>query len=336
MPEYYNFGTTINGQPNYQIGMQMDPGLLDASNEAFQNAYGAGGMMNMNFGGGGGGNAPHATATTQEVQDDQLMSHQLTGLLDQNSPYMQLAARRGGDMAAGRGSGNSSAYAGASMRSAIEAGAPIAQFDAGRYGTVADQNMAAENQMEQLNAQNAAQLQAAGMSAAGANMRAAMGNRGALQQMLLGHQLGALDDVRRQGFGLEEREDQQAFQGGQSDIDRWIQQQQYWGGEMPFNYSQLGAQTGLQQNQQYLDAYGQSQQSYLNPIMAIYSNPNLTGEQQNAAVENWMNMSGGFASGATGMMPPWMQDFQPATINPGAWQAASNLPPMPPVMGGGG
>lgn len=325
----FDYGTSINGNQNYNIGLDMDPALMNqAPNDAMQNVLGYGLMG----GGGGGGfnvDAPQANAVTQQVTDEQLMSNQIGQLLSGDSAYMDSARQGAMDQAAARGMGNSSIAVGNARRAAIDRAAPIAQFDAGRYGSVADQNMAAQNQMEQLNAQNAAQLQSAGMQAAGANQRAEMQARSQLQQMLLGHQFGALDDVRRQQFGLEEREDQQAFQGGQAGLDRQMQNEQFWQGEMPLNW----AGVGLNQNQQYLDSYNQSQQNFLTPINMIYSNPNLTGEQQNAAVENWMGNAGSISGQGVGMMPSWMQGFQPANVGPQAWQGASQLPPMPQIFG---
>lgn len=90
--------------------------------------------------------------TTQSVQDNQLTSNQLTGLLSGNSKYMQDARQQGLEQAARSGLLTSSIAAGNSERSAIQAGLPIAQADAARFGTVADQNMAATNTAGQFNA----------------------------------------------------------------------------------------------------------------------------------------------------------------------------------------
>lgn len=84
--------------------------------------------------------------TTREVQDEELVSHQLQQLLESDSPYMQNALQRGAEMANDRGALSSSIFAGAAQRAAIEAALPIASADAKAYITAASENMAALNQ----------------------------------------------------------------------------------------------------------------------------------------------------------------------------------------------
>lgn len=99
--------------------------------------------------------APNTSASyTANVNQNELMSNQLNDLISSNSLYMRNARQRGLEAAASRGLLNSSIASGSSMRSALEAAAPIAAFDASRYGSVADQNnafrfgeAAAQNQM---------------------------------------------------------------------------------------------------------------------------------------------------------------------------------------------
>lgn len=98
-----------------------------------------------------GGNGQGYTRT---VQDDELASNQLTGLLASNSSYIRNARLRGTEFAASRQLGNSSIAAGASERAAIEAGAPIALADAGAFQEAAGQNLQALNQYEISDRQN--------------------------------------------------------------------------------------------------------------------------------------------------------------------------------------
>lgn len=79
-------------------------------------------------------------ATTPSYTIDpkkQTVSGQLTGLLEQDSPYMQQAKTAGEQYATSRGLLNSSIGAQASQDAAIQAAMPIAQADANTYNTFA-------------------------------------------------------------------------------------------------------------------------------------------------------------------------------------------------------
>lgn len=117
--------------------------------------------------------------TLQDVQGNQLVSDQLTGLVANNGKYIQQARQQAREAAAGRGLMTSSIAAGNAQRAAIQSALPIAQADAARYGSVADQNMAASNMAGKFNAgQN---LQASMADAAAAN-QAGQFNAGAENQ----------------------------------------------------------------------------------------------------------------------------------------------------------
>ncbi len=324
----FNFGTSVNGQPNYDIGMTVDPGLMQQSNQVRQGLGSGGGHFTI----GGGGNNPNAEAVTQQVQDDQLMSRQMDNMLASDSPYMARARQEGENIASRRGLMNSSMMGAASMGSAIDRAAPIAQFDANRFGSVADQNMQAENQAELANAQHAAQMNAAAAQGQGQFASQQMANQSRLDQMLAQHQFGALDDYRRHMLGLEDREDTQSFQGGQANIDRNINQQQFWGQQAPLQWAQHGldqGRLGLANRQLDSQIYQGQYAPFYSTVASIYSNPNLTAEQQNAAVENMTGMMPGFAQQAWGSVPPGL-------FNPNAMQAAQGMPPMGPMNFGGG
>lgn len=299
----FNVGTSVNNRPNFDIGMTVDPGMMNQAQQAWQGVTGQGGSS-WNW----GGQQSPMSATTQNVDPNQLMSHQMNSLLDQGGAYMERGRREGEAMASRRGLMNSSIMADSAMGAMVDRAAPIAQFDAGRFGNVADQNMAAQNQAAQINAQIAGQLQGQGMS-----------QRNAMDQAFLGHQFGALDDYRRHMLGLETREDTQSFQAGQSDIDRMINQDQFYR-----NYGISRDQ--LQQQDRAMDQgmFQNMFSNYFNTIGAIYNNPNLTGAEQTAQVNNLNQMFPGFANMAWSSIPPGL-------INPQAQQAAMNLPPMPPM-----
>lgn len=91
----------------------------------------------------------------QQMEDEQLASRQLEGLLASDSPYMRQAVLSGQRTAAQRGALSSSISAGASQAAAIQAAAPIAFQDAQAYQRIASENATA------INNNNLAKLQSA-------------------------------------------------------------------------------------------------------------------------------------------------------------------------------
>lgn len=135
--------------------------------------------------------------TKREVDPNELVRNQLTGILGENSEFItneEAAAQRAANV---RGLSNSTMAASAGREAAIKAAMPIATADASTYGKVADYNTALNNQayMYNVDAENnfkklglqigadkdmqekaiAAQLQSAGISAA-ASMNSASAN----------------------------------------------------------------------------------------------------------------------------------------------------------------
>lgn len=323
----FNFGTSINGQPNYDVGMTVDPGMAQQAQQ-FRQGVGGSGSFGYNFGGGAGN---QAEAALQQVDQDQLMSEQMNRLLASDSPYLARARQEGQNAASRRGLMNSSIMAGASMGSAIDRASPIAQFDASRYGDVANRNQAEQNQTNRQNAQIAAQLNAAQAQGAGGIQQANLQRQSALDQMLLGHQLGGLDDYRRTMLGIEDREDTQSFQGGQADIDRMLAERQFWGHQSPLQWSLFGldqGRLGLANRQLDANIYQGVYAPYMATQAQIYGNPNLTAEQQTAASQNFGTMMPGFAQQVWGSIPPGL-------FSPSAFQVAQGMPPMGPMDFGG-
>lgn len=110
-------------------------------------------------------------AYTRAVQPNELVSHQLSALLDSNSRYIQQARQAGMQAAANRGLLNSSLAAGTSEASAIQAGAPIASADAAAYQAAAGQNVDVLNQQNLQAMQNAASNYAADVGYAGTSLQ---------------------------------------------------------------------------------------------------------------------------------------------------------------------
>lgn len=98
-------------------------------------------------------------ATTREVQDNELVSSQLSNLLNSDSKYIQDARRQGLEQANAMGGLGGTLGVGAAQTSALRAALPIAQNDAASYVQAASENLSALNQMAQVNAQIAGQLE---------------------------------------------------------------------------------------------------------------------------------------------------------------------------------
>lgn len=93
-----------------------------------------------------------------------------------------------------------------------------------------------------------------------------------------------------------------------------------------FNHGRQMDQWNAQRGDRALDAqlYGGMFQSYFGALSAIYNNPNLTAEQQNAAAQNLGDMYPGFANQAWGAIPPEL-------LSGNAIPAAQMMPPMGPI-----
>lgn len=144
-------------------------------------------------------------AYTRVVGDDELSTNRLNAITNEDSLYMQNAARRGLETANRRGLLNSSIASGASQRSALEAATPLAMQEAAAFQAAQQENLGFLNQnlMQErdiannmLGQQRSIADNAAGRSAAAANQRAQI-------------------DAQ-----LRSQREQLAFQGEQSGLDR--------------------------------------------------------------------------------------------------------------------
>lgn len=92
-------------------------------------------------------------ATTRTVNPDtETTAGQLNKLLTSGNPYIESAKSAASDFSNSRGLLNSSMAATAGEKAAIDSAIPIAQSDAGVYGTAATQNQQAQNAAGQFNA----------------------------------------------------------------------------------------------------------------------------------------------------------------------------------------
>jgi hypothetical protein len=94
------------------------------------------------------------TAVTGTVNDDSVVQNRMTGLLGENSKYLQLARNNAMMQANSRGLLNSSIAAGAGENAAIQNALPIAQQDAKTYADMNINNVNQQNEMARLNANN--------------------------------------------------------------------------------------------------------------------------------------------------------------------------------------
>lgn len=256
--------------------------------------------------------------TLQAVDSNQLVSNQLDGLISGNSKYIQDARQQGLEQAARSGLMTSSIAAGNAERSAIQAALPIAQQDASRYGSVADQNMAAGNTADQFNAGQTMQMSLADANAvntsgqfnANATNQMAMANMEAKNRAA---EFGASADNSASQFNAN------AFnQAGQFNANAFNNVSQFNANSSnqaaaynanasneagQFNVGQINGMNQSQQQlaeQQYqydrtLNAqqsnafFGQQyqrEQQLSSVLQSIYENPNLTAEQQQQAASN--------------------------------------------------
>lgn len=352
----YNYQSYLNGVPNQGVGADIDPRLIMPNQYRDQIAGGGNGLMSFNFGGTGNGTGDPITVnpSLQSVNPNQTVAYHLNNLTDSDSRYMRLADRDGRQIASRRGLMNSSIMADASRGAAIDRAMPIAGADSARYGRVGDLNQQAEMEARTTNANIAGQLRSAGISRSGAITGAMISNAGALDRMRVGADLEGIADLRRHMLGQEVREDQQAFQGGQADIDRALQDRRFWAqfGGSPMDWA------NIDQNQQRIDQAGRqldhginfdwaryqgspldwanlNAQTYINAqgpiwqsVAQIYSNPNISASEQQAAVRNLLGFVPEFNNQVWGAIPP-------DVINPRARSAGMFLPPLPRMNIGG-
>lgn len=104
-------------------------------------------------------------STTWNVDPNQTVANQITGLLSSSNPYITNARAQGTQGAASRGFLNGSMAAGASENAAINAALPIATSDASTYARAGETNASNATQQEIEASRAQAQIGAAGIGA---------------------------------------------------------------------------------------------------------------------------------------------------------------------------
>jgi hypothetical protein len=294
---------------------------------------------------------------TQTVQGNQLVANQLDNLTASDSPYIQQARDHAMEAASTRGMMMSTMAAGSSQRAAIDAALPIAQQDAQRYGSVADQNMAATNQDR---------LADQGMY--GQLLGQEMGIRANLDESERARNFTSAQNTLQRAFETNERLSTEQWQGAQQAL------QNAWQGaqnnaqlknqltiaekqlasdqalkimEMNFQGSQLDKQLLAQRFSEFDQSMQNENKMLADTIASIYSNPNLNSSQQAAAVANaratYQSLYTSYAKALSGGVPTifWNPYEMSGQVSGGTTGVPSintggSLPPMGGTGGTGG
>jgi hypothetical protein len=217
------------------------------------------------------------SAYTREVQPNELVSNQLQGLLDSNSPYMQNARMAGLNQANSRGLLNSSIAAGSSQAAAIGAGMPIAAADAAAYGGAAGQNLDALNAILKTNLDNRAGLDIANVGAGASMYGADLQLRNQREQRdYLGQQAGLDrgygDYMEQMRFGNSLRRDAFNLGGNLLQQNNQFRQNAYLSAmDNPFIMQNPEALAG------YTDFASQNNQSYYDNLFGFATNAGQPG-----------------------------------------------------------
>lgn len=154
------------------------------------------------------------------VDDDQLVSKQLTGLLSGKNPYIQLAESKARQQAAGRGLLNTTMAASAGREAAIGAAMPIAQQDANTYSQQQLANQQARNQFGLADKQFEQQKHLTSQEFVNTSQR---------DQTLFGYDMSKMDkdfanatqrDKTLYGYDMSKQQQAQGWQSGESALDR--------------------------------------------------------------------------------------------------------------------
>lgn len=230
-----------------------------------------------------------ATDKQYDPRSESLVQNQLSGLLDPNSALMKRAISQTQEQAASRGLQSSSIAAGAGMGAMIDRALPIAQQDAQTYGNAQQlgwqNNFAAEQN-------NLSRQHDANMFDKNAEFQAQMSDLQYRQQ------LGTLDYQGQQQLQQMERSAQltqqrdqllQQFQSTNMDKD-FLNNLQMKQVEFQQQDSMFEKQVGAQAAMDYRNSAAAAYNNYLEQVAAVYSNPNMTPEQQAAGVAKLQQM----------------------------------------------
>lgn len=222
------------------------------------------------------------TPDAYHVTSDQLVNNQLRGIIDQDSPLMQQARTLALQEQNRNGTVNSTMAIGAAHDAVIRSALPIAQADAQAYERAATNTVNAKNTAYQFGAD--------------------AGNRASQTNAQLGTNVSiansdAANKLQQQGVDtnakliLQQRDNENKLQLAQLD-----------------NQTRIALNTTDNKYRQLLQSNSNAQSMYGNAVQAIAnisSNPNLTPDAKQAAIQTQINLlneglrlTGGIASGS--------------------------------------
>ena len=310
--------------------------------------------------------SPIVKAETElwQVDPNQLTSNNLTKLISDGSPYLDLARTGAAQTANSRGLLNSSMAAGAGEAAAIASALPIAQSDANLYADVAKTNTGAKNQGNLFNAgeqnkfvmQKDQQVFTAGENKLDRAQQMAIADKNiAAQQALLKAQqafAGSQAELdRAQQLVMADKslaaqqtlmQAQQNFAATQSELDR-AQQTAMQTGQQDWNATQNALDRTNRENLVRLQAsltQAALPQTFaanlagtaLQGINGIMADPNMTPETKQGAVTNLITAANSTMQwGATFYNTPLPAIQAPGSVTPTATAAPAASTPAPYV-----
>ncbi|MBV2128151.1 hypothetical protein [Arsukibacterium indicum] len=257
-----------------------------------------------------------------DPRSESLVENRLSGLLDPNSALMNRVVSQTQEQAASRGLQSSSLAAGAGMGAMIDRATPIAQQDAQTYSNADQlgwqQNFQAEQnnlsrthdasmfdkqgqlqtELQQLQyKQNLGMLDAQGAQRM-QELNAQQGFQASMADLQYRQQLGTLDYQGQQqlqqmerGAQLQDRRDQIMQKFDLDKMDKgFLQDLEKTKAQFEFEDSRFEKQVDAQAAMDYRNSSANAYNNYLEQVALVYSNPNMTPEQQAAGVAQLQQM----------------------------------------------
>lgn len=263
----------------------------------------------------------------QDVRDNASVASQLTGLLAEDNPYIQQARQQAAQEAASRGLRNTTMGVQAGQQAAIAQALPIAQQDAQQNFQLQQNEQLQGYQMDQslynalLTGERDAVMQQYGLDETQYNA--------ALQQAQMRNQQGfELDRMNYQAqlqSVLNSEQHQHTLQIMDAEQRNSLERMNQ---EFINLMESTGAQWEHQTRMAYADSSTRVMQSAMEQLGFIYSNPEMTPEQQRNAVNTVMqNLQSqfGFLQGIYEPFPGL--DFEPSQSGPPPVPPEQNRPP---------
>jgi hypothetical protein len=295
-------------------------------------------------------------ATTRQVQSDETVEGRLARLSRSDNELNRIAVEDANEQSAASGMiGGSTAASGAALRASRAAMLPVAQQDAAWYGQTAANNMDAVNrdalsdqdlrtgligqeaQLAGQESQTAAQLYD---NASDRRWKSKEANH----ERIWNTMENQLADLRRgtdredqQNFAVGDREDQQDWNSWQSGLQREFTSSQAQL-DRTFQGDQAALNRAQERQTQFFSAMFGREGTMASILASIYSNPDMTPEQQQAAARNARTIMSDLWSSFNATLAQGIPDIfgNPYPQQPGGQQpppAGQQPPPTTPPNG---